>query len=139
MSKLDALRRLIREEIRSAIREELPRLLSENSAPQKNADYKKKLRDQVSKSVTGGIPMTLNTGPMQLPKFSGNDPLSKILNETAMSMTPKDMGEEVEPETGSVNEMLSTARKSSNLEAVEIDTVPDFSEIMHRLKAKGQI
>lgn len=137
MSKINALRKLIREEIVSALRQELPRLLSENTVIDSKSDYKSKIREQVRKSVSGGIPLTLNEPVKTLPTFKGNDPLSKLLNETALGMTPQDMGEEKQTEAGSMNEMFSTARKSTNLEAVEIDTVPDFTGMMDKLKQKG--
>jgi len=138
MSKLDALRKLIREEIRSAIREELPRLLSENKHVEKDPDYKNKIREQVKKSVTGGIPLTLNEPRRAAPvQFSGNNPLAMLLNETAQNMTPEDMGETREPSVvSSVSDMIGTARKSSNLEMVEIENVPDFSGIMKKLMNK---
>ena len=39
--------------------------------------------------------------------------------------------------TGTVTDMLSSARPSSAHELVEIDTVPDFSELMESMKRKG--
>jgi hypothetical protein len=35
--------------------------------------------------------------------------------------------------------MLGTARASSNLDTVQINEVPDFSGLMSKLKAQGQI
>jgi hypothetical protein len=137
MNKLNALRKLIREEIVSALREELPRILSEGRSEKTNPEYKNKIREQVRKSVSSEIPLTLNESRKSLPKFQGSDPLSQLLNETAISMTPQDMGEEPETDTGSLGDMFSSARKSTNIEAVEIDTVPDFSGIMDRFKQKG--
>jgi hypothetical protein len=144
MSKLDILRRIIREEVTQAIRQELPRIISESTQSAgkvtNSSEYKNKIRDQVRKSVTSGIPLTLNEPTRSAPvKFAGNNPLSQLLNETAVSMTPQDMGEPQEENTamGSVNEMLSSARKSSNIEMIEINTVPDYSEMMNKMKSKG--
>jgi hypothetical protein len=35
--------------------------------------------------------------------------------------------------------MFANSRKSSNLEAIEINAVPDFSAIMSKMKANGEI
>ena len=39
----------------------------------------------------------------------------------------------------SVSEMLATATPTTDINQVSIDAVPDFSEMMQTLKAKGQI
>jgi hypothetical protein len=71
-----------------------------------------------------------------------------MLNETITSMTPRDVNsindsgesqfyQSEEVETGTINDMLSSARPSSAHELVEIDTVPDFTELMESMKRKG--
>jgi hypothetical protein len=40
---------------------------------------------------------------------------------------------------GDVNGMLSTARPSSDPSMVQINEVPDFSALMNKMMAKGQI
>jgi hypothetical protein len=44
-----------------------------------------------------------------------------------------------EVSVGSVEGMLGTARASSNLDAVQINEVPDFTGLMSKLKAQGAI
>jgi hypothetical protein len=142
MSSIDALRKIIREEVTKVIKQELPKILKESSVPTK--DYKKNIQEQVQKSV---FPMTLNEEPVK-PKvqFSKSNPLGQLLNETAISMTSDDVhmfantdsgiGGAMEPSSikvGSVDSMLNNAVKSSNLEMVKIDTVPDFSQFMKKM------
>ena len=153
MSKVSALRKLIREEIKAALREELPTILKEhfNRAPQ-GSDYKKSLQE----SVKSKIPGTLNTrasNPISSVKFDKSNPLSSFLNETAASMIQKDFqylgsAEDKNPtefsqpeyvQTGTVSDMLQSATPSSALELVEIDTVPDFTGLMEKLESKGVI
>jgi hypothetical protein len=142
MSSIDTLRKIIREEVTKVIRQELPKLLNEGSVQSK--DYKKKIQEQVQKSV---FPMTLNEEPAK-PKiqFNTSNPLSQLLNETAITMTSDDVhafangsagvAGGMEPSSvkiGSVDTMINSAVKSSNLEMVQIDTVPDFSTIMKKM------
>ena len=142
MSSIDTLRKIIREEVTKVIRQELPKLLKEGTAPDK--DYKKSIQEQVQKSV---FPLTLNEEPIK-PKvqFAKSNPLGQLLNETAISMTSDDVhafansttstGQLMGPsniKVGSVDSMLNSAVKSSNLEMVQIDTVPDFSQFMKKM------
>lgn len=138
MSSLKALRQIIREELINALKQELPKLLNEQHTP--TTDYKKGLEKQVKKS---SIPLTLNESVPKPPTFSGNNPLASLLNETAISMTSDDvhtMGglPNYQPQTnvGSVDAMINSAVKSSNIEMVRIDTVPDFSDMMRKMNIK---
>ena len=56
MAQIDALKKLIREELRAVLREELPKLLKEVQAPAVK-DPKKNLQEQVKAKIPG----TLNT------------------------------------------------------------------------------
>jgi hypothetical protein len=140
MSSIDALRKIIREEVTKAIRQELPKILSESTVSK--TDYRKNIQQQVKKA---SVPLTLNEDSRTKPTlFNGNNPLAHLLNETSISMTTDDISgfsinapSSKEAEIGDVNSMLNSARKSTNIEAVEIDTVPDFTGIMHSLKNKG--
>ena len=139
MSSLDTLRKIIREEVIRAIKQELPKILKENNVSEK--DYKNNIREQVQKSV---FPMTLNEDVVK-PKvnFSKSNPLGQLLNETAIAMTSDDVhafgntngGLPVQNtvKVGSVDSMLNSAVKSSNIEMVQIDTVPDFSQFMKKM------
>ena len=43
------------------------------------------------------------------------------------------------PVVDSMGDMFASARKSSNLDAIEINAVPDFTGIMAKMKANGEI
>ena len=153
-NQIDLLRKLIREEVANAIRQEMPTILKEI---QTSSTTKQVIKE--SKPVKKAIPGTLNTQPVRpTPNFSGN-PLANMLNETAMAMgdmddmsfTSGDIGPDsigIDPTSffqpkqvavGDVNGMLATARPSSDISMVQINEVPDFSDLMSKLKAKGAI
>lgn len=147
MTKTDLLRKMIREEVVSAIRQELPRILREQKSPVL-VDQKKALQEQVKSKIPG----TLNTNESKKPiKFTGNNPLAAFLNDTAKNMLNEDFSmttdhvhpalafQPKEDRVGDVNGMLATARPSSNIDAVQINEVPDFSALMGKLKERGQI
>ena len=147
MAQIDALRKLIREELRAVLKEELPKILKEAQTPAVK-DPKKALQEQVKAKIPG----TLNTQTRKPQiKFASNNPMAAFLNDTAKSMLTEDFSmtsDNVHPamafqpnqvSVGSVEGMLGTARPSSNLAAVQINEVPDFSGIMNKLKEKGQI
>lgn len=146
MANVEALRKLIREELRSVIKEELPKLLKEYSKPI-ITDPKKSLQEQVKSKIPG----TLNTSIPKPPKFSSSNPMAAFLNDTAKNMLNEDFSmttENIHPslafqpkevKVGSVEGMLGTARPSSNLDAVQINEVPDFSGLMNKLKERGEI
>lgn len=147
MAQIDALRKLIREELRQVLKEELPKILKEVQAPVIK-DPKKALQEQVKAKIPG----TLNTQASRPQiKFTSNNPMAAFLNDTAKSMLQEDFSmtsADVHPamafqpnqvKVGSVEGMLGTARPSSNLAAVQINEVPDFSGLMSKLKEKGAI
>ena len=146
MAQIDALRKLIREELRAVLKEELPKILKEVKAPVM-VDQKKSLQEQVKSKIPG----TLNTSAPKPIKFAGNNPMAAFLNDTAQnmlnenfSMTSDDIHPSLafqpkEVQVGSVQGMLGTARPSSNLDAVQINEVPDFSGLMSKLKERGEI
>jgi hypothetical protein len=147
MGQVDQLRKLIREELRTVLKEELPKILMEHKAPIM-VDQKKNLQEQVKAKIPG----TLNTAPIK-PKvnFAPNNPMAAFLNDTAKSMINEDFSmtsdnvlpglgfQPKEASVGSVQGMLGTARPSSNLDAVQINEVPDFSGLMSKLKERGEI
>ena len=154
VSQVDLLRKLIREEVAKAIRQEMPAILQEI---QTSSTTKQVIKE--SKPVKKAIPGTLNTQPVRpTPNFSGN-PLANMLNETAMAMSDMDdmsfSSSDIGPDSigvdptsffqpkqvavGDVNGMLATARPSSDISMVQINEVPDFSDLMSKLKAKGAI
>lgn len=147
MSQSEALRKLIREELRAVLKEELPKLLKENAQPIM-VDPKKSLQEQVKSKIPG----TLNSQPIKPQiQFSKNNPMASFLNDTAKTMLNEDFSmstadvhpsmafQPKEVKVGSVEGMLGTARPSSNIDAVQINEVPDFTGLMSKLKAQGQI
>lgn len=145
MAKLDAFRKLIREEVRAVFQEELAGILKEAVMSNRG----QQVITEAPKQKTS-IPGTLNTPAtvkLTPPSLAGNNPLNAILQETAASMTPKDfegLSGNADfmtdaPLVESVGDMYASARKSSNLEAIEINTVPDFSSVMEKMERNGQI
>jgi hypothetical protein len=153
-NQLELLKKLIREEVVNAIRQEMPAILKEI---QSSSSPKEVIKE--SKRPKMAVPATLNTQPVRpKPNFTGN-PLANMLNETAMTMgdmddmsfNTSDIGPNsigVDPTSffqpkqvavGDVNGMLATARPSSDPSMVQINEVPDFSALMSKLKAKGAI
>lgn len=153
-NQLELLKKLIREEVVNAIRQEMPAILKEIQSPSSPKEVIKE-----SKKAKPTVPGTLNSQPARpTPNFSGN-PLASILNETArtmgemddMSFTTGDLSAGsigVDPMSffqpkqvavGDVNSMLASARPSSDPSMVQINEVPDFTGLMSKLKAKGAI
>lgn len=146
MGQVDQLRKLIREELRAVLNEELPKLLSEGKKTPM-VDPKKSLQEQVKSKIPG----TLNTQTPKAIKFAPNHPMAAFLNDTAQSMLNEDFSmtsgdvmpgmafQPKEVKVGSVGGMLGTARPSSNIDAVQINEVPDFTGLMSKLKERGEI
>jgi hypothetical protein len=146
MASVDLLRKIIREEVVKALRQELPGLIQEAKASP-IIDNKKALQEQVKAKIPG----TLNTATPKPLKFNSSHPMAAFLNDTAKSMLQEDFSmstDQVHPamafqpkqdKVGDVNSMLTTARPSSNISAVQINEVPDFTGLMSRLKEKGAI
>ena len=152
MAKVDLLRKLIREEVKAALREELPKLINEIKSPSTGvSNVIKEMKKQQ-------FPMTLNTVDTYKKRsetqFTKSSPLNALLNETAMSMQPDDIEtlsytsdmvnpidffQPKEATVGDVNGMLSTARPSSDISMVQINEVPDYSGLMKNLMDKGAI
>lgn len=143
MAKLDLLRKLIREEVRGVFQEELAGILKEAIVANRG-------QQTITESVrpVKQVPATLNRQVSRpvAPILSPGNPLNNLLAETAMSMTQDDFGEfggnTVEKDTPiveSVGDMFANARGSSNLDAIQINAVPDFTGLMAKMKANGEI
>lgn len=166
MSGLDKLRKLIREEVALAVRVEFKAMLQEELLPflqegrtvvQENQIKKAANAIRPSTSMTNAISSALENKKLA-PKETGN-PIADLLNETAMSMTSDEYrtafaGDstmaphfdkigggfaEPTPAVGTVEQMLSTARPTTDINQVNIDVVPDFTALMGTLKSKGAI
>lgn len=157
MSKVDLLRKLIREELRVVLREELPRILNESRKPAGSISYKDSILESQNKSRKQ-IPGTLNAERKPVvPKFSSANPLASFLNETATSMVGTQDEMYLNPvnmeadgysvlqnsainenvDASDVNSMLASARPSAAIEMVQINEVPDFTNLMTKMIAKG--
>jgi len=166
-SALAKLRFLIREEVKNAIREEMPVLIMEALAKQNRLleSKNKKVLAPIQEAAKPApkkpvIPGTLNTRPFnpaqqfqqaQKP-FAGKDPMSQLLNETASGMLQEDVMafgapevgmdgmsfmENIDAPVGDVSDMLATSRPSSAVEMVQVNAVPDFTQLMQKMMAKG--
>ena len=138
MEKLDSLRKIIREEVRAVFKEELAGILKEaimNKGTQT-------ITESAKPKATTQTPGTLNRAPQRpiAPILNPGNPLNSLLQETAMAMSPDDFGnfngqgsQREAQVVESVDGMFASARKSSNIEAIEINDVPDFSHMMSKM------
>jgi len=158
MTKLDLFRKLIREEVRQVIREEIKPVLTEiRSGKGELVPSRKTYREDLRESITQRPVKKISP---QLPRITTSDPIQQLLQETASGMGQSDFRSFVnseipqdfpqmfstpEPYTSepivveSVQEMLAQTEPVTDIHQVNIDTVPDFSEMMSVLKSKGQI
>lgn len=139
MANLDALRKIIREEVRTVFQQELAGILKEAIMAPKGSQTITESSRPVAKSTA---PTTMNRSiPRPVaPILSPGNPLNSLLAETAQSMTMDEFGdlngqgvERDIPIVESVGDMFANARGSSNLEAVQINAVPDFSHMMAKM------
>jgi hypothetical protein len=159
-SKIDPLRRIIREEVINALRKELPILLAEQFERQRVINEstelkpKKNIKESLSKQLASSFspPLTLNNS---VPKpvvpnigLNKNNPLQNLLQETAMSMTDQDdfafstddvganpinLMQPTNVKVGDIRDTLSTAIPSSDISMVQINTVPDYNDLMNKM------
>ena len=139
MANLDALRKLIREEVKAVFQEELAGILKEAIMVNKNQSV---ITESSRPKASPIAPATMNRSiPKPIaPVLSPGNPLNSLLAETAQSMTMDDYdsigGTGVErdvPVVESVGDMFANSRGSSNLEAIQINAVPDFSAMMNKM------
>jgi hypothetical protein len=150
MAKIDLLRQIIREEVTKALRQELPKILSEGV--KKETGVKNVIRE-MKKSE---FPITLNTvdtytkTPSQ--QYTNSPFMNSLLAETAKTMMNDDYDnfnmttENVNPVSffqpkeaavGDIGGMLTSARPSSEISMVQINEVPDYSHLMKKMLDKG--
>ena len=139
MANLDALRKIIREEVRTVFQQELAGILKEAIMAPKGSQTITESSRPVAKSP---VPATMNRSvPRPIaPVLSPGNPLNSLLAETAQSMTMDEFGdlngqgvERDIPIVESVGDMFANSRGSSNLEAIQINAVPDFSHMMSKM------
>ena len=145
------LRKVVREEVQQVVREELGLLLETPTSKQTVVETKK---PAMKNSLIDSIKQTTPKQPIKPTSFTNNNILNDILNETAQGgewrtvvegqshMAQGFNGGAVMSEptvVGSVDQMLANTRPAGDINAVRIDSVPDFSGLMKTMKEKGQI
>ena len=142
------LRKVIREEVQSVVREELGLLLE---APSPKPVMTESKKSYVTNSLVESIKPTPPKKSTRSMNFTNNSILNEMLNQTAQnedwrniaSLDSSDamgFGGINEPVVvGSVDQMLSSTRPAGDINSVRIDAVPDFSNLMKTMKEKGQI
>ena len=157
--KIEAFRKIIREEVRDVIKEELSLIMStpitETKIIQKPVVEQKTQKQSLSELTETVQPTT----PQQLPQptqplFEGAGAISDILNQTHVEggwrnlnggMSSQDavgfqggMPGAPTKVVDSVDAMISN-QKTSDINQVSIDAVPDFSGLMGKMKDAGKI
>ena len=139
MANIDALRKIIREEVRAVFQEELAGILKEAIMAPKSTQTITEAARPIGKSVP---PATMNkTVPRPIaPVLSPGNPLNSLLAETAQSMTMEDFqgigGIDVDRDTPvveSIGDMFASAKGRSSVESIQINAVPDFSHMMSKM------
>ena len=145
------LRKVVREEVQQVVREELGLLLETPVM----ANTKKSL---TTNSMVESIKTIKPAQPAKPMSFTNNNVLNDILNETANGgewRSIVDATSQMAPNFGpmngaygdinettvvsSVDQMLANTRPAGDINSVKIDTVPDFTSLMSKMKEQGQI
>ena len=161
--KLDAFRKVIREEVKKAIQEEMRDILLEavKSASKPNLTENKSTTQPYSKTESTYKPsLSEIIAEEKKPIPSTGNPMLDILNETAQAGewrtlnggefnasqavgwnggAPGMMGGSNTPVVATVDEMIKSQGPIRDINDVSIDVVPDFSKLMGALKEKGSI
>ena len=142
------LRKVIREEVQAVVREELGILLEAPAPKPVVAEAKK---TTVKNSMVESIKPAKPTQPSKPMAFTNNNILNEILNETRQTSDWQSLGNMDSsmaqgfggpvniPVVDSVDQMLANTRPAGDINAVRIDTVPDFSALMSKMKQDGKI
>lgn len=158
--KLDALRQLIREEMRTVIKEELKDILTEAvviaSSPEQKPQGVTQLNQpfkELKSTIKPSFSQVMAEGKSSI---STGNPLLDILNETAQAGEWKNLnggefnaadavswaggmpGGAVQT-VSSVEEMISKQSHVTDINDVRIDAVPDFTGFMNKMKENGSI
>ena len=160
---LDAFRKVIREEVKKAIQEEMRDILLEavKSASKPNLTENKSTTKPYSKVESTYKPTFSDIiAEERKPIPSTGNPMLDILNETAQAGewrtlnggefnasqavgwaggAPGMMGGSNTPVVATVDEMIKSQGPVRDINDVSIDVVPDFSKLMGTLKEKGSI
>ena len=155
--KLEAFRKIIREEVRGVIKEELSLIMqtpiTENKTVQKPVVEQKSKTNSLSELIEETPQVQQPTKPTQ-PLFEGVGALADVLNQTHNEggwrnlnggMSSQDavgfqggMPNTPTKVVDSVDAMVAN-QKTSDINQVSIDAVPDFSGLMGKMKDAGKI
>lgn len=159
---LDAFRKVIREEVKKAIQEEMREVLLEAvksaSTPKSPTQQFTEPKSEQKPRFSEVIAEQKYSAPKPLP--STGNPMLDILNETAQAGewrtlnggdynasdavgwaggAPGMMGGSNTPVVASVDEMIKSQGPVRDINDVRIDVVPDFTKLMGALKEKGNL
>jgi hypothetical protein len=155
---LDALKKVIREEMRTVIQEELREILVDAvkiaSTPEVNKGSTQK--SSYIQPTTDYKSQFVESHNQSLNSQSTGNPLLDLLNETAESGEWRSLngdGYNAADAVGwaggmpgghtqvveTVDEMLSKNKHAQDISQVNIDSVPDFSKLMNKMKENGSI
>ena len=161
--KLDAFRKVIREEVKKVFQEEMRDILLEavKSASKPNLTENKSTTKPYSKVESTYKPTFSDIiAEERKPIPSTGNPMLDLLNETAQAGewrtlnggefnasqavgwaggAPGMMGGSNTPVVATVDEMIKSQGPVRDINDVSIDVVPDFSKLMGTLKEKGSI
>jgi hypothetical protein len=157
---LEALRKLIREEMRTVIQEELKGILTEAVIIASTPETKSQVQNfnpHVKTESTYKPRFSEILAEKKVPVSTGN-PIFDLLNETADSgewrsinggYNAQDavgwaggmpgMGGINTPVVSSVDQMISQHAPTHDINDVRIDAVPDFTGLMSKLKENGKL
>ena len=157
---LEALRKLIREEMRTVIREELKGILTEAVVIASTPETKSQVQNfkpHVKTESTYKPKFSEILAEKKTPVSTGN-PMFDLLNETANEggwrsinggYNAQDavgwaggmpgMGGTNTPVVSSVDQMISQHAPAHDINDVRIDAVPDFTGLMSKLKENGKL
>ena len=155
--KIEAFRKIIREEVRDVIKEELSLIMqspiTETKITQKPV-VEQKLKNNSLSELINETPQSPQSAKPTQPLFEGAGALADVLNQTHVEggwrnlnggMSSQDAvgfqgGTPGAPTkvVDSVDAMISN-QKTSDINQVSIDAVPDFSGLMGKMKDAGKI
>ena len=157
---LEALRKLIREEMRTVIREELKGILTEAVVIASTPETKSQVQNfntHIKTESTYKPKFSEILAEKKAPVSTGN-PMFDLLNETANEggwrsinggYNAQDavgwaggmpgMGGTNTPVVSSVDQMISQHAPAYDINDVRIDAVPDFTGLMSKLKENGKL
>lgn len=157
---LEALRKLIREEMRTVIREELKGILTEAVVIASTPETKSQVQNfntHIKTESTYKPKFSEILTEKKAPVSTGN-PMFDLLNETANEggwrsinggYNAQDavgwaggmpgMGGTNTPVVSSVDQMISQHAPAHDINDVRIDAVPDFTGLMSKLKENGKL